>query len=128
MSETQVDWIKRAAKACRAEIQNSLESYQVLYPAWATIDDRLASIIAEQIPVKINVHTTLSPKKRFIIECIGKGMKNREIAVLYGTTEQVIKNQLRFIFDMFKVTNRVELATLYINVLKHKWEEENSKT
>ncbi|PYX69255.1 MAG: hypothetical protein DMG72_21245 [Acidobacteria bacterium] len=41
------------------------------------------------------------------------GLTNREIAVLIGTTEQVVKNYLRATFDKLGVWSRLELA-LYV--------------
>lgn len=44
---------------------------------------------------------------------VWEGRTNRQIAVVIGTTEQVIKNYLRGIFDKLGVWNRLELA-LYV--------------
>jgi DNA-binding NarL/FixJ family response regulator len=52
----------------------------------------------------------LSPKQRQIITCITQGMRNKEIAFQLGTTEQVIKNYLRKIYDVLGVGDRLELA------------------
>jgi DNA-binding NarL/FixJ family response regulator len=52
----------------------------------------------------------LSPKELVIISCISRGMRNREIADQVGTTEQVIKNYLRKIFNKLGVSDRLELA------------------
>ena len=52
----------------------------------------------------------LSPKELVIISCISRGMRNREIADQVGTTEQVIKNYLRKIYDKLGVSDRLELA------------------
>ncbi|HXB62176.1 MAG TPA: response regulator transcription factor [Acidobacteriaceae bacterium] len=52
----------------------------------------------------------LSPKELTIIGCISKGMRNREIADQIGTTEQVIKNYLRKVYDKLGVSDRLELA------------------
>ena len=52
----------------------------------------------------------ISPKETAIITCITQGMRNKEIAFQLGTTEQVIKNYLRKIYDKLGVTDRLELA------------------
>ena len=52
----------------------------------------------------------LSPKERAIITCITQGKRNKEIAFQLGTTEQVIKNYLRKIYDKLGVSDRLELA------------------
>jgi DNA-binding NarL/FixJ family response regulator len=52
----------------------------------------------------------LSPKEMAIIACITQGKRNKEIAFQLGTTEQVIKNYLRKIYDKLGVSDRLELA------------------
>ena len=52
----------------------------------------------------------LSPKETAIITCITQGMRNKEIAWQLGTSEQVIKNYLRKIYDKLGVADRLELA------------------
>lgn len=52
----------------------------------------------------------LSPKETAIITCITQGKRNKEIAFQLGTTEQVIKNYLRKIYDKLGVSDRLELA------------------
>jgi len=52
----------------------------------------------------------LSTKEMAIIACITQGKRNKEIAFQLGTTEQVIKNYLRKIYDKLGVSDRLELA------------------
>jgi DNA-binding NarL/FixJ family response regulator len=52
----------------------------------------------------------LSPKELAIIACITQGKRNKEIAYQLGTTDQVIKNYLRKIYDKLGVSDRLELA------------------
>jgi DNA-binding NarL/FixJ family response regulator len=52
----------------------------------------------------------LSPKETAIITCITRGMRNKEIAFQLGTSEQVVKNYLRKIYDKLGVADRLELA------------------
>jgi len=52
----------------------------------------------------------LSPKELAIIGCITQGKRNKEIAYQLGTSEQVIKNYLRKIYDKLGVSDRLELA------------------
>jgi two-component system nitrate/nitrite response regulator NarL len=52
----------------------------------------------------------LSPKELAIISCITQGKRNKEIAYQLGTSEQVIKNYLRKIYDKLGVSDRLELA------------------
>ena len=52
----------------------------------------------------------LSPKELAIIAYITQGKRNKEIAYQVGTTEQVIKNYLRKIYEKLGVSDRLELA------------------
>jgi two-component system, NarL family, nitrate/nitrite response regulator NarL len=52
----------------------------------------------------------LSPKELSIIALITQGKRNKEIAFTLGTTEQVIKNYLRKIYEKLGVSDRLELA------------------
>jgi DNA-binding NarL/FixJ family response regulator len=52
----------------------------------------------------------LTKKELAIISCITRGMRNKEIAYQIGTTEQVIKNYLRKVYDKLGVSDRLELA------------------
>lgn len=56
---------------------------------------------------------TPSQRDRIIIRCVAEGMRNKEIALEIGTTENVVKNYLKVIFDNLGVWNRVELALWY---------------
>lgn len=52
----------------------------------------------------------LTAKEIEIAVLVWEGMTNREIGKIVGTTEQVIKNHLRSIFDKLGVWSRLELA------------------
>src|SRR6202050_3743002 len=52
----------------------------------------------------------LTPKETLIVSCVTQGMKNKEIAVRVGTTEQVVKNYLRKVYDKLGVVDRLVLA------------------
>ena len=52
----------------------------------------------------------LSEKEMLIISGVTQGLKNKDIAREVGTTEQVVKNYLRKIYDKLHVTDRLELA------------------
>jgi len=66
----------------------------------------------------------LSEKELAIIACITRGMRNKEIAYQIGTTEQVIKNYLRKVYDKLGVSDRLELALycLHHQILKNETE------
>jgi len=54
-----------------------------------------------------------SARERQVIELVAQGLKNREVADAIGTTEHVVKNYLRIIYDKLGLWNRVELALWY---------------
>ena len=58
-------------------------------------------------------HRGPSEREQLIIQRVAEGCKNREIADSLGTTEHVIKNYLRLIYDKLGLWNRVELALWY---------------
>jgi DNA-binding NarL/FixJ family response regulator len=65
--------------------------------------------------VGTRVRDRLTPKEMRIVALIVQGGKNREIAIRLKTTEQVIKNYLRSIYDKTGVSDRLELALFTIH-------------
>lgn len=70
---------------------------------------------AEEDMVGTRVRDRLTPKEMRIVALIVQGCKNREIAQRLKTTEQVIKNYLRSIYDKTGVGDRLELALFTIH-------------
>jgi DNA-binding NarL/FixJ family response regulator len=54
-----------------------------------------------------------SEREQRVIQLVAQGLKNREVADEIGTTEHVVKNYLRVIYDKLGLWNRVELALWY---------------
>ena len=54
-----------------------------------------------------------SERESRVIELVAQGLKNKEVADEIGTTEHVVKNYLRVIYDKLGLWNRVELALWY---------------
>jgi DNA-binding NarL/FixJ family response regulator len=52
-------------------------------------------------------------REETIIALVAQGLKNRDVAKEAGTTEHVVKNYLRIIYDKLGLWNRVELALWY---------------
>lgn len=69
----------------------------------------------EEDMVGTRVRDRLTPKEMRIVALIVQGCKNREIASRLKTTEQVIKNYLRSIYDKTGVGDRLELALFTIH-------------
>ena len=69
----------------------------------------------EEDLVGARVRDRLTPKEMKIVALIVHGCKNKEIAMRLTTTEQVIKNYLRSIYDKTGVSDRLELALFTIH-------------
>jgi DNA-binding NarL/FixJ family response regulator len=54
-----------------------------------------------------------SEREQRVIQLVAEGLKNKEVADAIGTTEHVVKNYLRVIYDKLGLWNRVELALWY---------------
>jgi DNA-binding NarL/FixJ family response regulator len=65
--------------------------------------------------VGARVRDRLTPRELSIVALIVQGYKNKEIATRLGTTEQVIKNYLRNVYDKVGVSDRLELALFTIH-------------
>ena len=85
--------------------------------------------VPEEDMVGTRVRDRLTPKEMRIVALIVQGCKNREIAIRLKTTEQVIKNYLRSIYDKTGVSDRLELAlfTIHHRVLAQAAAEMGSK-
>jgi DNA-binding NarL/FixJ family response regulator len=70
---------------------------------------------ADEDSVGSRVRDRLTPKELKIVALIVQGCKNKEIALRLMTTEQVIKNYLRSIYDKTGVSDRLELALFTIH-------------
>ena len=99
--ELLVDCIRKVSKG---EPWLDAEAIQWVLEAYRTQDTR---------PAGVRSKVQLTPKETLIVGCVTQGMKNKEIAVRVGTTEQVVKNYLRKVYDKLGVADRLELA-LYL--------------
>ena len=70
----------------------------------------------------------LTAKEIQVANFVWQGLTNREIGKLMSTTEQVIKNHLRSIFDKLGVWSRLELAMYVASHGGKKWVEETEGT
>jgi len=69
----------------------------------------------------------LTPKEIQVATLVWEGLINREIGNLMGTTEQVIKNHLRSIFDKLGVWSRLELAMYVASHGGKNWLEQSER-
>jgi DNA-binding NarL/FixJ family response regulator len=52
----------------------------------------------------------LSEREEKVVALVAAGMTNAEVAAEVGTTDHVVKNYLRVIYDKLGLWNRLELA------------------
>ncbi len=64
---------------------------------------------AEQL-ISPRTSPRLAEKELLIVARVTQGMKNKDIAQEIGTSEQVVKNYLRKVYDKLGVSDRLELA------------------
>jgi DNA-binding NarL/FixJ family response regulator len=80
------------------------------------LDNQGVSWVIEAYKTQATALTSPRPKNRLtdkemlIVACVAQGMKNKDIAAEIGTTEQVVKNYLRRVYDKLGVSDRLELA------------------
>ena len=80
------------------------------------LDNQGVSWVIEAYKSQATMLTSPRPKNRLtdkemlIVSCVAQGMKNKDIAAEIGTTEQVVKNYLRRVYDKLGVSDRLELA------------------
>src|ERR1700730_4483568 len=72
-------------------------------------------MIAMRVLCRLRVRDRLTAKELRIVALIVQGYKNKEIATQLGTTEQVIKNYLRNVYDKIGVSDRLDLALFTIH-------------
>ena len=76
---------------------------------------QVAQELTENDLVGVRVRDRLTPKELRIVALVVQGYKNKDIASELGTTEQVIKNYLRNVYDKIGVSDRLELALFTIH-------------
>jgi len=88
---------------------------RVIHGERGVIANGCQGTIHEEDPVGARVRDRLTPKEMKIVALIIQGCKNKEIAQRLLTTEQVVKNYLRSIYDKTGVSDRLELALFTIH-------------
>jgi DNA-binding NarL/FixJ family response regulator len=72
---------------------------------------KLAALVNQHDPAQrmtSNLH--IFPKAYSIAALVAQGLKNNEVARVVGTTEGVVKNYLRAIYDISGMSNRTEFS------------------
>jgi DNA-binding NarL/FixJ family response regulator len=103
--------VKCVRKIAAGEIWMDNESINSVMEAYRSQNDALTGLRARP---------RLSTKELAIITYVTQGMGNKEIASQLGTSEQVIKNDLRKIYHKLGVSDRLELALYWLNQVPNK--------
>lgn len=90
-------------------VRKVIRGERVIHPVQASKDLEPEDLVGAR------VRDRLTPKEMKIVALIVQGYKNKEIGLRLGTTEQVIKNYLRSIYDKTGVSDRLELALFTIH-------------
>jgi len=99
--------VKCVRRIAAGEIWIDNESINSVIEAYRSQEDALTSL---------RTQPPLSPKELAVITYVTQGMRNKEIAMQLGTSEQVIKNYLRKIYDKLGVSDRLELTLYWLNL------------
>ena len=75
----------------------------------------VASSHSQETVANFTLATLLTPMQFRTALLVACGLKNSEIGEFLGTTEYVIKNVIRDIYDRTGCWNRVELALRYVH-------------
>jgi len=90
-------------------VRRVLRGEKVVHPVQSTAESQPEDMVGAR------VRDRLTPKEMKIVALIVQGCKNKEIGIRLGTSEQVIKNYLRNIYDKTGVSDRLELALFTIH-------------
>ena len=132
--DTTVDYLKRGVKGIvnRAITPDLLiRCVRKVAEGEIWLENRGVNWVIEAYKSQASMLTSPRPKNRLtdkellIVSCVTQGMRNKEIAQEVGTTEQVIKNYLRKVYDKLGVSDRLELALYCIH---HRLLEKGSAT
>ena len=103
--------VKCVRKIAAGEIWMDNESINSVMEAYRSQNDA---------PTGLRTRPRLSTKELAVTIYVTQGMRNKEIATQLGTSEQVIKNYLRKIYDKLGVSDRLELAIYWLNQVHKK--------
>jgi DNA-binding NarL/FixJ family response regulator len=90
-------------------VRRVLRGEKVVHPVQPSPESQAEDLVGTRVKER------LTPKELKIVALIVQGCKNKEIGSRLGTTEQVIKNYLRSIYDKTGVSDRLELALFTIH-------------
>lgn len=68
--------------------------------------EELGDIYLEPQELRVKI----TKRQKDVVSLIAQGYKNAEIGKILGTTEHVVKNYLRYLYDEIGLSTRIELA------------------
>lgn len=105
--------LKRLAKECRIFSKSRRPDFSLL-----RIASSLESLLKTIDPTSIAADNPLSQREHEILELVGLGYTNKEIARAFKLAEKTIEYYLSSIFKKVEATTRTEAVA---NALKNKW-------
>ncbi|PAF18485.1 DNA-binding response regulator [Terribacillus saccharophilus] len=85
-----------------------------------SLEDQVASKVMPillQNQEERQIDSTLTPRERAILKCIGEGLNNKEVAERLGLSVGTVKNQTSHILDKLDLRDRTQLA---IYAIRHR--------
>lgn len=85
-----------------------------------SLEDQVASKVMPillQNQEERQIDSTLTPRERAILKCIGEGLNNKEVAERLGLSVGTVKNQTSHILDKLELRDRTQLA---IYAIRHR--------
>jgi two-component system, NarL family, response regulator DevR len=98
----------------RARADDLLQAVRVVAAGGSLIDPALTARVLDRIrnPHQDDEIARLSPQERRILEHIGEGLTNHEIAVRMGLADKTVKNYVSHTLTKLGMTRRAEAAAL----------------
>ncbi|MCM3227376.1 response regulator transcription factor [Terribacillus saccharophilus] len=85
-----------------------------------SLEDQVASKVMPillQNQEERQIDSTLTPRERAILKCIGEGLNNKEVAERLGLSIGTVKNQTSHVLDKLELRDRTQLA---IYAIRHR--------
>jgi DNA-binding CsgD family transcriptional regulator len=94
-----------------SDLGSCLDEQRRLVARIAELDQQLAEMRARDTRVDSSPAVSLSPREHEILELVGQGRTNREIAAELGVSMRTVKAHLEHLFRKLGVTHRTQAAT-----------------
>jgi DNA-binding CsgD family transcriptional regulator len=75
---------------------------------------RLAAVVNSSPALQAIPPFRIGRKTHAIASLVAAGLKHKEVAVVLGTTEHVVKNYMRFLYDLSGMSNRTEFCAWWL--------------